>query len=169
MASNRHFGVMGYIYAGLCLTASILLIINSSNTVKLARVDGDSISGVSIIVLIGSLICLVFNAFLMLGMIMNRLEFVKYHLRFISTIYVLILLGLIIGCIGSVIGLKNTGIPDANVIGLLAFTTTLMGITLITCVTLQFSLIVWILNGVMRLITEDMMRLLVSEDANEMA
>nr|XP_029716601.1 uncharacterized protein LOC115259942 [Aedes albopictus] len=170
MTSNKNFRVMGFIYTGLCLTGSFLLIINSSNTVKSNHpFHGESISGVSIVVLLASLVSLIFNALLTFGMLMHRVEFIRYHLRFISTIYVLILVGLFIGCIVGGIALGNSGASDANALGAAAIGMTISVMIGITFVTLQFTLIVWILNGVIRVISNDGMHLVASDAASEMA
>ncbi|XP_062564438.1 uncharacterized protein LOC134227154 isoform X1 [Armigeres subalbatus] len=162
MVSNRHFRVMGFIYAGLCLAGSFLLIINASNTVKSINrnTNRDYVSGSSIAVLILSLISLVFNVFLTFGMIMHRVDFIRYHLRFISTIYVMVLLGLFIGCISGGIALGNMPSIDANIPSAAAVAMTLVVMIVITFVTLQFTLIAWILNGVIDVISEDRMRLI---------
>ncbi|XP_062564439.1 uncharacterized protein LOC134227154 isoform X2 [Armigeres subalbatus] len=160
MVSNRHFRVMGFIYAGLCLAGSFLLIINASNTVKSINPNRDYVSGSSIAVLILSLISLVFNVFLTFGMIMHRVDFIRYHLRFISTIYVMVLLGLFIGCISGGIALGNMPSIDANIPSAAAVAMTLVVMIVITFVTLQFTLIAWILNGVIDVISEDRMRLI---------
>lgn len=170
MVSNKNFRIMGFIYTGLCLTGSILMIINSSNTVKSTNpYHGERISGVSIVVLIASLISFIFNALLTFGMLMHRVEFIKYHLRFISTIFVLILVGLFIGCIVGGVALGNSGSIDADEVGATVFGMTISVMMGITFVTLQFTLIVWILNGVMRVISNDGMRLVMSDAASEVA
>nr|XP_029724464.1 uncharacterized protein LOC115264661 [Aedes albopictus] len=170
MTSNKNFRVMGFIYTGLCLTGSILLIINSSNTVKSINVyQGEAISGVSIVVLVISLVSLIFNALLTSGLLMNRVEFIRYHLRFISTVYVLILAGLFIGCIVGGITIGNNNVEKADAIGAVAIGMTVSVMIVITLVTLLFTLIVWILNGVMRVISNDGMRLLTSDAAGGIA
>lgn len=165
---------MGLIYTGLCLTASFLFIINSSITVKSTNsFYGEKTSGVSVLVLIASLVSLLFNAFLTFGMLMHRVEFIRYHLRFISTVYVLILGGLFIGCIvgGIELGTERPGntFVDADALGAAAAGITCLAMFGITAVTLLFTLIVWILKGVMRVISEDSMRFVASDDLNQMA
>ncbi|XP_062564437.1 uncharacterized protein LOC134227153 [Armigeres subalbatus] len=168
MVSNRHFRIMGYIYTGLCLAGSFLLIINASNTVKSINHNRDYVSGSSIAVLILSLISLVFDVFLTFGMIMHRVDFIRYHLRFISTIYVMVLLGLFIGCISGGIALGNMPSIDANIPSAAAIAMTLVVMIVITFVTLLFTLVSRILNGVIDVISEDRMRL-ISHNGDEMA
>ncbi|XP_021709297.1 uncharacterized protein LOC110679293 [Aedes aegypti] len=164
MAPN--FRVMGYIYTGLCWAASILLIINTSNTVKPSGYYGEKTSVVSIIILFGSLISLIFNALLTFGLLMHRVQFIKYHLRFVSTIYALCIIGLFIGCILGGIVIGNNGEMDVNGIGAAVTVMSWIVISAITFVTLEYALIAWILKGVMRVISNK--RMTVSDNANEM-
>nr|XP_029724472.1 uncharacterized protein LOC115253779 isoform X2 [Aedes albopictus] len=100
--------------------------------------------------------------------IKHRVEFIRCYLYFISIIHALIFAGLVIGCIavGIWIGQIRGETADAN--GRLAYGMTILVMTVIILLTLQFTLIVWILKGVMRASSNDSMRLVASGDADEM-
>uniref|UniRef100_A0A1W7R4U1 Uncharacterized protein n=1 Tax=Aedes albopictus TaxID=7160 RepID=A0A1W7R4U1_AEDAL len=169
MISNKHFRVMGIIYSGLCLTKAFLFFVNASVTIKPTNGDqGETISGFSILVLNTSLVSFIFNAILLFGILNHRVEFIRCYLYFISIIHALIFAGLVIGCIavGIWIGQIRGETADAN--GRLAYGMTILVMTVIILLTLQFTLIVWILKGVMRASSNDSMRLVASGDADEM-
>ncbi|KAL1378719.1 hypothetical protein pipiens_015398 [Culex pipiens pipiens] len=135
---------MGFIYGGLQFISSLLLLINSSHLVA----DG---SVVGICTLITSLIVLVAVIILITGFFMRKAIFVTIHLRFVTTIYVLLMIILFVCCI--VDGVKYSShdeIPDAKQREVAVTGITAITILWIVYATLFYSLISWILNGVIQ-------------------
>ncbi|XP_019546647.1 uncharacterized protein LOC109416987 isoform X3 [Aedes albopictus] len=100
--------------------------------------------------------------------IKHRVEFIRCYLCFISIIHALIFAGLVIGCIAAGIWIGQIRGETADENGRLAYGMTILVMTVIILLTLQFTLIVWILKGVMRASSNDSMRLVASGDADEM-
>ncbi|XP_055629599.1 uncharacterized protein LOC129770663 [Toxorhynchites rutilus septentrionalis] len=178
MASNNAFRIMGYIYVGLCLISSLLLIINSSYTLKATgyewvmdppdrfrmkaigyegamnppqsfQIISTNTSVTSVTTLIFAIISMIFNLCLLLGLRKRNITLVKCHLYYITTVFILMVLGLFIGCI--VVGVLVGGNPSYSTVE--ENSATVIGVTLLfifytTVITLIFTLAVWILNGV---------------------
>lgn len=158
MASLKTSRVVGYSYVGICLICSLLLIINSGHMVKVnERVTGRStVSITCVVTLIFSLISIVFNILLIFGMFMHRANFVKYYLRFVTTLYAIVSIGLFIGCI--IVGIViSDGVSTSNIEGLSGclVAATVVFCFLITVATLWYILVVWILKQVIEVIKHD--------------
>nr|XP_029724474.1 uncharacterized protein LOC109415909 [Aedes albopictus] len=165
MISNKHFRVMGIIYTGLIMTGSFLLAINSSITLKSTNgIEGETISGLSITMLIVSLVLLIFHALLMFAILKHRVEFIKFYLHLILIGYVLQIVNLLFGCIGAGIDIRNSG-KTAYDISTAAMVMTMSYFSYISIATIQYTLIVWILKGVISTSSNNSMRLVSSGDA----
>ncbi|XP_039445896.1 uncharacterized protein LOC120425429 [Culex pipiens pallens] len=167
MVSLKASRVIGYSYAGICLVCSLLLIINSGHMVKVNdRLSGRStVSVTCVLTLVFSLISMVFNILLVFGLFMHRANFVKYYLRFVTTVYAFVSIGLFIGCIvvGIVISddVRTSYVEDLSI--------SLVGATvgfciLITLETLWYILVVWILKRVIEVIRHDAAQIAAGDD-----
>ncbi|XP_058461484.1 uncharacterized protein LOC131436656 [Malaya genurostris] len=171
MVSHDTFRVMGYIYATLCIVGSLLFIINSSHMVTVKErysnptQVGSRVVGVSIVVLIFSMISIIFEIMLIFGMIMRRPNFIRYHENFITLIYVLSLIGMFVGCIvsGILIGGEATG-GAGEPLSALIFALTIVYMIGIISATLLFVLIKWIHQGMIKSILHDNLRLVMVKD-----
>ncbi|XP_055590930.1 uncharacterized protein LOC129743000 isoform X2 [Uranotaenia lowii] len=138
MVSKSTYNILGYIYTGLCLTGSLLLIINVSTAIE---ATGVSVTG--ILILLTIIVCFGFDLVLVFGIVMRRVDFIRIHKRFVVTVYVLVLVTIFIG---SIVGATFIHMERNAQAGLVTFLTFLciLGIV-ITTVVCCFCL--WILNG----------------------
>ncbi|XP_021709705.1 uncharacterized protein LOC110679439 [Aedes aegypti] len=155
MVSYNSFRLLGYLYAGLCLTCSVLFLI----TATLLLSNGEK-SGEGIIYILFSIISCVFDVYLFAGIVLRRVAYVNYHLKFISFIYAVLLIGLFGGCV--VIGILFST-EGFNLICITLIASTAVFCFGIVVITILYTLSVWVIRGVnsyikyetVRFITED--------------
>ncbi|XP_055619478.1 uncharacterized protein LOC129764433 [Toxorhynchites rutilus septentrionalis] len=168
MVSNNAFHIMGYIYVGLCLISSLLLIINSSHTLKATgyewviddsgryKVISTNMSVTSVTTLIVAINSMIFDLCLLLGLKMRNITLVKCHMFYITIAFVLMVLGLFIGCIMA--GLSVGDRASYNRVeenSAIVIAVTLLFIFFTTVITLFFTHAIWILNGVVEYIRSE--------------
>lgn len=160
MVAHDTFRSLGYIYSGLQLIGSLLLLINSSHLVAVG-------TGISIVSLLLATIALIFNIVLITGLIMRKAILVTIHQRYVTTVFVLLLISLFVGSIVAAIQL-SAGDRIAYVVQreMAVIGITSMSIFLIILSTLYYSLVAWILNGVTRTVRRDTVRLVSSEGSD---
>ncbi|XP_019545405.2 uncharacterized protein LOC109415908 [Aedes albopictus] len=141
MISHNSSRLLGYLYGGLCLTCSVLFLINSSHLLS----SGDN-SGIGAAALVFAIISCIFDIYLIAGIVLRHQKYVKYHLEFISIIYVILLIGLFGGCIITAIAVtdaKKNEITSAIVIG-----STVAFCFGVVTISIFYTLSLWIINGI---------------------
>ncbi|XP_062564499.1 uncharacterized protein LOC134227190 isoform X2 [Armigeres subalbatus] len=147
---------LGYLYAGLCLTCSVLLLINACQILS-----NDDHSIVGLLGVIFATISCIFDVYLIAGIVLRRLKYVEYHLKFVSFVYVILLIGIFGGCI--VMGILLA--PEWNKEfeqGLLLVASLLFSFGLVTSVVL-YTLTLWIIRGIMDFIKYENVRFVTPE------
>ncbi|XP_055536290.1 uncharacterized protein LOC129724977 [Wyeomyia smithii] len=123
--------------------------------------------GTSVMALIGSVIALIFDLQLIFGMFMRRENLIHNHIRFIGGACTLLVIVLFISCIatGIIIGSDVRG-PNGEIISALIISSTLLHITGITIITVVFSFIMWVLQGVIACVKQDKINMVTNMNEN---
>ncbi|XP_055590923.1 uncharacterized protein LOC129743000 isoform X1 [Uranotaenia lowii] len=166
MVSKSTYNILGYIYTGLCLTGSLLLIINVSTAI-----EATGVSVASFFVTAVSSTCLLFSLVLLFGIVRKNIRLITLYCHFLVVVFVLMELSIIIvsqkitSYVADYILVKP--IFGAACLGLLL----LLSVALLGIVVVWFSLAMWLINGLIIGIQEEpevsSLHSLVNESCNE--
>ncbi|XP_055591043.1 uncharacterized protein LOC129743097 isoform X3 [Uranotaenia lowii] len=150
MASKSTYNILGYIYTGLCLTGSLLLIINVSTAI-----EATGVSVASVVVTAFSSACLLFSLVLLFGIVRQNIRLITLYLCFLVVVFVLMELSIIIvsqkitSYIADYILVKP--IFGTACLGLFLF----LSVAILGFVVVGFSLAMWLINGLIIGIQEE--------------
>ncbi|KAL9704660.1 hypothetical protein quinque_008178 [Culex quinquefasciatus] len=142
MVSQEFFRKMGYIYAGVGSISSLLLLINSSLLVE----EKDNIS---IACLFFAIFSMTFDILLIVGITWQRNQLVIVHLIWVAFLYVLLVITLFV--YGVILGKRAATyelVQKSDFQGDLMMALTALHITSFALLSIFYTFIAWILNGI---------------------
>ncbi|XP_055591037.1 uncharacterized protein LOC129743097 isoform X2 [Uranotaenia lowii] len=153
MASKSTYNILGYIYTGLCLTGSLLLIINVSTAIEATGVSANRVSSV-----VNGLAALVFAGVLLFGLIKRRAEYIRAYILYMKIHFgILVVLIIILNVIVVIFAASAGGQDEHNkdaALGAIGIVLLITGIILLV-ITAFFFFFLWIVKGALRAVESE--------------